>query len=84
MTFMMFLLKLTLPIYLYYFLRIFIASKLELIGIFQTFLYSILFALPVMLYEILGSPLQLTEARGLERIQGGYADVVNYVIYIII
>jgi hypothetical protein len=75
-------LKLSLPVYLFAFLRIFIRNKFDLTGILTTFLYACLIAAVMMLYEILFKPLQIEYSRGIERISGGYADVMNYAIYL--
>lgn len=75
-------LKLTLPIFLYFFLRLFIRSKNDLEGILTTFIYSCLFVIIIFLYEVLFNPIRVEYSRGLERIQGSYADVMNYAIYI--
>lgn len=80
-TFLEYLLKLTMPIYLFFFLRLFIRSRRDLDGILQTFLYSSLFVVAVFLFEIFVNPVKVLKTRGLERIQGSYGDVMNYAIY---
>jgi hypothetical protein len=77
-------LKLTLPVYLFYFLRIFIQSKEDLIGILQTFIYSYFIVFILLLYELLFGPRSIQITRGdIERYEGGFADVMNYAIYAI-
>ena len=71
-------LKLTMPIYLYFFLRIFIRSGRDLLGILQTYVYSAFFVVGLFLYEILVSPIRVEISRGQTRIQGNFADVTNY------
>ena len=77
-----FVLKLLMPVYLYFFIKILIRTKRDLEGILQTFLYSGIYVVVIFLYEILVSPIRVEASRGLERIQGNFADVMNYGIYI--
>ena len=77
-----FFLKLTMPFYLYFFARLLVRSKQDLHGVLKTFLYSCLFAIALFLYEITMGPIRVEESRGLERIQGNFADVMNYAIYL--
>lgn len=78
-----FILKLSLPVYLFFFLRCFIRDKKDLNGILQTFLYSGIFVAAVLVFELVVNPIRVVESRGLERIQGNFGDVVNYGIYIV-
>lgn len=80
-TFLEYLLKLTMPAYLFFFLRLFIRTKNDLEGILQTFIYSTFFVIAIFLYEIFINPVKVLQTRGLERIQGSYGDVMNYAIY---
>jgi hypothetical protein len=80
--FLEYLLKLTMPIYLFFFLRLFIRSRRDLDGILQTFIYSSFFVIAVFLFELFVKPIKALESRGLERIQGSYGDVMNYAIYV--
>lgn len=75
-------LKLSIPVYLFAFLRIFIRNKIDLTGILTTFLYSCVIASFILLYELLFKPITVEYSRGIERLQGGYADVMNYAIYL--
>lgn len=77
-----FLLKLSLPVYLYFFARIFIQNKIDLDGILTTFLYSGGFVAIILLYELGFGAIKLVESRGMERIQGSFGDVVSYGIYL--
>lgn len=77
-----FLLKLTLPIYLYFFARIFIHNKRDLDGILTTFLYSGGFVALILVYEVVFGAIRIVESRGMERIQGSFGDVVSYGIYL--
>ncbi len=78
-----FLLKLTIPIYLYFFARIFIQSKKDLDGILTTFLYSGIAVATILLYEVFFGAIRIEESRGMERIQGSFGDVVSYSIYLL-
>lgn len=80
-TFLEYLLKLTMPIYLFFFLRLFIRTRKDLDGILQTFIYSSFFVIAIFLFEIFVSPVKVLQTRGLERIQGSYGDIMNYAIY---
>jgi hypothetical protein len=77
-----FLLKLSLPIYLYFFARIFIQNKRDLDGVLTAFLYSGGFVAIILLYELGFGAIKLVESRGMERIQGSFGDVVSYGIYL--
>lgn len=74
-------LKLLLPAYLYLFFRDFINSKGNLDGTLQTILYSAIIPSSLLLYEILISPFRIVRSRGLERIMGGYPDVVSLALF---
>jgi O-antigen ligase len=80
-TFLEYFLKLTMPVYLYFFLRLLIRSQRDLDGVLQTFIYSSLFVVAIFLFEIIVNPVKVLKTRGLERIQGSYGDVMNYAIY---
>ncbi len=77
-----YLLKLSIPIYIYFFARRFIQSKQDLDGILTTFLYSGVFVAVLLLYEVLFGAIRIVESRGMERIQGSFGDVVSYGIYL--
>lgn len=75
-------LKVTLPVYLYLFLRRFIYNQTDLQGILYTFIIASYIAGLLLLYEIVFSPIQeAVYTRGIQRHRGGYADVMNYAIY---
>lgn len=80
-TFLEYFLKLTLPAYLFFFLRLLIRSRKDLDGLLQTFIYSSLVVVAIFLFEIFVNPVKVLKTRGLERIQGSYGDVMNYAIY---
>lgn len=82
-TFLEYLLKLSMPIYLFFFLRLLIRSTKDLDGVLQTFMYSSLFVVGIFLFEIIVNPIKVLKTRDLERIQGYYGDVMNYAIYLI-
>ncbi len=75
-------LKLSLPAYLFYFLRRFVRSQGDLDGILQTVLYAGIIVAGVLVYELTSGPIRTEESRGLARIQGNFGDVVSYGIYI--
>ncbi|MEO8760845.1 MAG: hypothetical protein ABI388_06345 [Bacteroidia bacterium] len=81
-TFFEYFLKLSMPIYLFFFLRLLIRSQRDLDGLLQTFLYSSLFVVGVFLFELIVNPIKVQKTRDLERIQGYYGDVMNYAIYL--
>jgi len=78
-----FFLKLSIPIYLYFFSRIFIQNKQDLDGILTTFLYSGIFVAMLLIYELIFGAIRVVESRGMERIQGSFGDVVSYGIYLV-
>ncbi len=78
-----FILKLSMPVYLYFFLRIFIRDLRDLHGILQSFLYSAIGVAILLLYEVFINPISIQDSRGLVRIQGSFGDVVSYGMYII-
>jgi hypothetical protein len=81
-TFLEYFLKLSMPAYLFFFLRLYVRSLKDLDGLLQTFLYSALFVAGVFLYELIVNPIKVLKTRDLERIQGYYGDVMNYAIYL--
>ncbi|MBL4710649.1 MAG: hypothetical protein JKY48_19660 [Flavobacteriales bacterium] len=74
------------PIFLFYYIRHFIRSKADLIGVLQSFYYSAFIPTGILLYELIFEPINpeyLSESRGGgARVQGAYADIMNYAIYI--
>lgn len=81
-TFLEYFLKLSMPVYIFFFLRLLVRSLRDLDGIMQAFLYSSLFVVAVFLYELVVNPIKVLKTRDLERIQGYYGDVMNYAIYL--
>lgn len=77
-----FVLKLSLPVYVYYFLRRFVGSSRDLDGILQTVLYASIIVAIILVYELVSGPIRMEESRGMARIQGNFGDVVSYGIYI--
>lgn len=75
-------LKISLPIYLYYFLRFFIRSLRDLEGIMVTFVYSSYIVVGIFLFEVFVHPIRLEFSRSMERIQGNYADIFSYSVFI--
>jgi O-antigen ligase len=80
-------LKYITPFLLFFYLRHFIQSRNDLLGILQAFLYSFIIPFGVMIYENIFSPVAVeyvSEGRGGgSRIRGGYADVMSYAIFIV-
>jgi len=81
-TFLEYFLKLSMPVYLFFFLRLLVRSLKDLDGILQTFLYSAIFVVGIFLFELIVNPIKVLKTRDLERIQGYYGDVMNYAIYL--
>lgn len=52
-------------------------------GILQTFLYSAIIVAGIMIVEIWIKPFKEISSRGMERLEGAYADVLNYSIYLV-
>jgi uncharacterized membrane protein len=78
-----FVLKLSMPVYLFFFLRIFIRDLRDLHGILTSFLYAAAIVAGILLYEVIINPISLEESRGLQRIQGSFGDVVSYGMYVV-
>ncbi len=78
-----FVLKLAMPVYLYFFLRVFITELKDLHGLLQSFLYAGIFIAVLLIYEVFINPIAIQESRGLERIQASFGDVVSYGMYIV-
>jgi len=72
-------LKLTYIVYIYYFLRIFVQSRTDFIGILTTMLYASIFPLFNLLYEVFVSPVSANP----DRMSGLFADVINYASYLL-
>lgn len=75
-------LKISLPVFLFPFLRIFINSRENLYGILQTFLYSCVIAIIIFIIAKFTGQSGVTFTRGVERLSGFYADVANLGFYI--
>jgi O-antigen ligase len=78
-----FVLKLSLPVYLYFFLRLLIRDLRDLHGVLTAFLYGGIFVALLLIYETVVNPIAIEQSRGLERIQASFGDVVSYGMYII-
>ena len=77
-----FILKLTMPVYLFFFLRRLIRSRRDLQGVLMSFWLSAIPVALLLLYEVFIQPVAIQESRGMERIQGSFGDVVSYGSYI--
>ena len=71
-------LKLTYIVYIYYFLRIFVQSRTDFIGILTTMLYASIFPLFNLFYEVL-----MGGGGSGARLHGLFADVINYASYLL-
>lgn len=74
-------LKLSLPVFLYFFCRRLIRSKNDLQGVLFAFAISSVFVIVILAYELIFNPISVQLSRGFERIQGNFADVSNYAFY---
>lgn len=77
-----FILKLSLPVFLYFFLRRFIRRSADFEGLLFTVWLSCIPVALVLISELLMGPFSVQESRGLLRYQGSFGDVVSYGIYI--
>lgn len=75
------------PILLFFYLRRFVHSRADLEGILQAFFYSCVFPFAMIIYENIINPISvqvISQNRGGGmRLQGGYADIMSYAIFII-
>lgn len=78
-----FALKLTAPFFIYVLCRSMVYSQQSFAGLLTTFFYSCLIAFAFILYESIAGPITVQVSRGLERSHGGFADIMNYAIYLI-
>jgi hypothetical protein len=75
-------LKVCLPIYVFYFLRVLIVSKTDFIGILTSFMYSWGIVFLFFAYELIFGARSIEITRhSLQRWEGGFADVLNYALY---
>lgn len=76
--------KLVTPVLLFFYLRHFVRSKRDLVGLGTTFLYAALFPFGMLLYERFFTAIGTQIARDdMVRYHGAYADVMSYAIYIV-
>lgn len=79
--------KYSTPVLLFYYARHVVQSRDDLMGLLQAFLLGCFFPAIILVYEqVFGAiaPEQLSANRGSgERVQGAYADIMNYAIYIV-
>ncbi|HTX89044.1 MAG TPA: hypothetical protein VMC08_08650, partial [Bacteroidales bacterium] len=77
------LLKFTNIFILFYFAKRLVRSLRDLEGIFQTYLYSMIYVLIILLFELLIHPIRLTQrVEGTLRIQGTFGDIASYGLYL--
>jgi O-antigen ligase len=75
-------LKISFPVYVFYFVRRIIYNVEDLYGLLYAFLISAYIGIGFLFYEVLVNPIQEVEySRGVERLRAGYADVMNLGIY---
>jgi hypothetical protein len=77
-----FFLRLTMPVYLFLFIRSFVVNRTNLIGVLTTFYYAVLISCIFMVNDAIISPKINLISSGRERIETTYADLFNYSIYI--
>ena len=75
-------LKFTMPVYLYYFLRRLVLTKRDLQGVLRSYLLSQVFVLLLFGWELAFGPIREEYSRGLLRFQGNFGDVASYGLYI--
>lgn len=66
------------PAFIYLYVRHFIQSKENLLGLITTVLYSIIIPSVLIIYENIFMPLSTQTSRDLTRFEGIWADVVSY------
>lgn len=71
------------PVLLFLLARRLVRNGKDVNGILQTFLYSAIIVAVLMITEIWFKPFKEISTRGLERLEGAYADVLNYSIYLV-
>ena len=74
-------LKVTMPFVVYFFARSFIRTGDDLMGIVTAFVFSSIVPFSLLSYEMVFEPLGMDVSRGMERLEGLYADAVSYAIY---
>jgi O-antigen ligase len=74
-------LKVTTPVLLYFYVRRFVQEGKDIEGLLQTAIYAALLPFMMLLYENFVAPIDPTFSRGNMRLQGAYADIMNYAIY---
>ncbi len=70
------------PLIIFFIARRMVRNLRDVEGILQTFLYSACPVFLIMIYEVGFEPIKDVTTRGVERIEGIYADVLNYSIYL--
>lgn len=68
---------------LFFIARRLIRNLKDVDGVLQTFLYSSILVAGLILVEIWIKPFKTISSRGLERLEGAFADVLNYSIYLV-
>ncbi len=75
-------LKVTIPFVIYFFARSFIRSGDDLFGVVTTFVFSSIVPFSLLFYETVFEPFGSSDVtRGMERLEGLYADAVSYAVY---
>ena len=81
--YLMAILKLTLPFFIFLFCLHFIKNSTDLLGILQAFVYSLMFVILLLGYEIFITPVRVTfRSEDVSRIQGNFGDVASYGLYL--
>jgi hypothetical protein len=70
------------PLIIFFIARRMVRDLRDVEGILQAFLYSACPVFLIMIYEVAFDPIKEVTTRTVERIEGIYADVLNYSIYL--
>jgi O-antigen ligase len=70
------------PALTFFIARRLVNSDKDVDGVFKIFLYSALMVAILILVEIFIKPFKEISSRGIDRLEGAYADVLNYSIYL--
>jgi O-antigen ligase len=71
------------PALLLFLTRRLVKSPKDTDGILQTFLYSAIIVCGLLFIEVWIKPFKTISTRGIERLEGTFADVLNYSIYLV-
>lgn len=66
---------------MFYFLKKFIKNSNDFLGILFSFFLSTIIPAFIFFFELFVRPIKLIQTRGFQRLEGAFADVLNYSIY---